>query len=540
MKVKFLVACAALLMVLPLTGFSAAGADAELIKAGKLPMLAKAGASLSSPQDYIEYASVNDVNIHELYFSAVLYEGTESCLMCHQDTAEGMLGMGHFKWQGKVANIEGLVGAEYGKNQLINNFCVAVPSNEGRCTQCHTGYGYDDKNYNFNDPANIDCLVCHDQSGSYAKAPKTAGRPVPGIDLNVVARSIAQSGKPSRTNCIGCHANAGGGDNVKHGDLALNLKNTTREYDVHMGTDGGNLVCVDCHGANHEPDTGEYNHGVAGMALHSVHEGEMKQCTDCHGSAQVIHRDTGVAGLIEGGLHDRLACQVCHIPAIARHTATKTEWYWEDAGDADRVPQEIPGTGGMVDYNKMKGSFVWAKNVRPTLRWSNGMWQRMVINVSDAFTSEPVQMATPQGSYSDPDAMIYPYKRMVGNQPADANNSIILVPHLFGGKGGPNPYWAKYDWNLAILDGAAYTGQPYSGEYYFADTEMLLAVNHEIAPKEMALGYGPAPDSCLDCHAGGGVDFTELGWTADPISGGERVEEGDSVMLDRPAPLRLD
>jgi len=53
------------------------------------------------------------------------------------------------------------------------------------------------------------------------------------------------------------------------------------------------------------------------------------------------------------------------------------------------------------------------------------------------------------------------------------------------------------------------------------------------------LGYGPAPDSCLDCH-GGGVDFTELGWTADPINGGERVEEGESVMLDRPAPLRFD
>ena len=114
-------------------------------------------------------------------------------MMCHEETAKAYLDTGHFKWQGKSERIVGFENGTYGKNQLINNFCVAVPSNEGRCTQCHTGYGYDDKNYNFNDPANIDCLVCHDQSGTYAKAPKTAGLPEPGVDLNAVARSIAAS-----------------------------------------------------------------------------------------------------------------------------------------------------------------------------------------------------------------------------------------------------------------------------------------------------------------------------------------------------------
>jgi hypothetical protein len=65
-------------------------------------------------------------------------------------------------------------------------------------------------------------------------------------------------------------------------------------------------------------------------------------------------------------------------------------------------------------------------------------------------------------------------------------------------------------------------------------------VNHEVAPKEMALGYGPAPDSCRDCHTTGVIDFTELGWTGDPLQGGDRVDGGESVMLDRPAPVRLD
>ena len=532
MNAKFLAACAAALLVLPLAGQAASGVDdTTLAKSGKGPATAKSGPDLSTPAEYIQYASVNDVNIHELFFSAVLYEGTESCLFCHQDDAEAMLGMGHFKWQGKVENIVGLEGAEYGKNQLLNNFCIAVPTNEARCSQCHTGYGYDDKNYNFQNPANIDCLVCHDQSGTYAKAPKTAGRPDPKVDLNVVARSIAEGSKPTIKNCIGCHANAGGGDNVKHGDLAMSLVATTREYDVHMGVDGADLDCVDCHGANHEPDTGAYNHGVAGMPLHSVHEGEMKQCTDCHGGIQAIHQDTAAVELIESGWHDRLACQVCHIPAIARANATKTEWYWSDAGDANREPVIDPETG-KPDYDKMKGTFVWEKNVRPVLRYANGKWERKVIGVMDTYDAEPIQFAVPQGSYADPDAMIYPFKLMLGNQPVDANNNTILVPHLFPGKGGPNPYWKKYDWDLALQDGAAYTGQPYSGTYKFASSEMLLSVNHEIAPAEMALGAGPSPDNCIDCHVSNNIDFTKLGWTDDPLNGGQRVDGGESAQLD--------
>lgn len=110
---------------------------------------------------------------------------------------------------------------------------------------------------------------------------------------------------------------------------------------------------------------------------------------------------------------------------------------------------------------------------------------------------------------------------MTGNQVADANNNTMLVPHLFGLKGGPNPYWAKYDWNLALEDGALYTGQTYSGEYEFVDTVMYLTVNHEIAPKEEALGMG---NNCGSCHLGGQVDWSELGWTGDPVVDGVRPD----------------
>jgi len=83
-------------------------------------------ANLITTEDFIEYASINDVNIHELYFGTILYEGTESCLMCHEDQGANVLDTGHFKWEGKTKNIVGLEGGLHGKNDLLNNFCIAV------------------------------------------------------------------------------------------------------------------------------------------------------------------------------------------------------------------------------------------------------------------------------------------------------------------------------------------------------------------------------------------------------------------------------
>lgn len=235
--------------------------------------------------------------------------------------------------------------------------------------------------------------------------------------------------------------------------------------------------------------------------------------------------------MFEDGWHERLACQVCHIPAIARKISTKVEWYWSDAGK-DITPPTDPDTGRPT-YDKKKGSFVWKNNVRPTLRYSNGKWERMLINVSDKYTEEPIQLATPQGGYSDPDAMIYPFKVMTGNQPVDPVTRTVLVPHLFGMKSGPNPYWAKYDWNLALQDGANYTGQDYSGEYAFGATEMLLSVNHEVAPAEKALG-SMAGGSCGDCHGSDAIDWAALGWTGDPTKGGKR-ESADNATTPAPS-----
>ena len=84
------------LLLLPMTAYSETRGVSELQKA-----------DLLTPQDFLEYASINDEDIHDLYFSVILYEGTESCLMCHQKEGLAALEMGHFKWKGKTDRMSG-------------------------------------------------------------------------------------------------------------------------------------------------------------------------------------------------------------------------------------------------------------------------------------------------------------------------------------------------------------------------------------------------------------------------------------------------
>ncbi|MBT8108902.1 MAG: hypothetical protein KJP17_11735 [Gammaproteobacteria bacterium] len=472
--------------------------------------------------------------LHAGFFTDNTYDGTESCLNCHGKLADEVLTTAHFTWKGLASNIVNVPpGSYHGKVDLLNNFCIAVPSNEGRCTQCHAGYGWVDQTFDPEDPKNIDCLVCHDQTNTYAKAKPNGGLPEGTVDLQAVARSVAMNGgKPTIDNCIDCHAKAGGGNNVKHGDIAMNLANTTMEFDVHMGTDTvAQYVCVDCHDVKRDANLKPVSHGIGGMPYHSVDEGNMKDCVDCHGAAEARHAAYPVAGIIN--THPRLACQVCHIPTIARHTPTKMEWYWDTAGDVDRgkefdpdfLPMEIPV------YDPMKGSFVWKKDVRPTLLYFDGTWNRSIIGVTDEYTAagtpaDPVVLGAPASDYTDDDAMIYPFKKMIGNQIANTTTKMIMVPHLFGTAGGANPYWGNWDWSLAVQDAAALTGQPYdpaNDTLGFVSTEMYLTVNHEVAPREDAYGV------CQDCHGAGQIDWTALGYSCegdgcdpDPAADGDR------------------
>lgn len=205
---------------------------------------------------------------------------TKKCLECHEDAAD-IMKTSHWTWSLKQ-KIKGKGKVERGKKDVVNNFCISVSGNWPRCTSCHISYGWKDASFDMKDETRIDCLVCHDTTGTYKKPGPAAGMPAgftgkakfdkKPVDLVKVAQNV---GTPSRKNCVSCHGYGGGGDNVKHGDIDSTIPNTTAKVDVHMGTDGEDLSCQACHKTE--------NHNIRGNAMVVSPGGKNHiQCTDCH------------------------------------------------------------------------------------------------------------------------------------------------------------------------------------------------------------------------------------------------------------------
>lgn len=177
------------------------------------------------------------------------------------------------------------------------------------CVSCHAGYGWKDQNYDFTKEKNVDCLVCHDGSGTYSKA--NYGMPDKSVDLKTVASSVR---RPNRDNCGICHFNGGGGMGVKHGDLDESLLNANAELDIHIGK--LNFQCIDCHETKHHAISGKLN-----TTYTEKTKVERFDCAKCH--TEKPHK--------EHRLNEhtaRIACQTCHIPEFARKRPTKMTWDW--------------------------------------------------------------------------------------------------------------------------------------------------------------------------------------------------------------------
>jgi hypothetical protein len=52
------------------------------------------------------------------------------------------------------------------------------------------------------------------------------------------------------------------------------------------------------------------------------------------------------------------------------------------------------------------------------------------------------------------------------------------------------------------------------------ETVMLLKVDHEVAPAEQAYGKD---NGCTDCHFSDQIEWTALGWTKNPATGGTQT-----------------
>ena len=426
-------------------------------------------------------------------------EVTKTCLQCHEAHARDFIKTVHWTWSsrqtvgGKEVNL--------GKANAVNNFCIALQSNEPRCTSCHAGYGWKDASFDFSKAENVDCLVCHDTTGTYKKLPTAAGHPAykdmelppksgkvwPAVNLEKVAQSV---GRTSRATCGACHFYGGGGDHVKHGDLDSSLTSPTRAMDVHMGTDGANMTCTACHKSD--------KHVIPGKALavSTSGVGTTMGCSDCH--AGTPHKKNALLDKHT----ERVACQTCHVPTFARTLPTMVWWDWSTAGKDQAVGKD---QYGLYTYDKMKGDFKWGKDVKPDYYWFNGSTDRVLLG-DRIDASRLVHLNYPRGERADKTAKITPFKVMRGKQPYDIGNSQMAVPHLFGAGG----YWQTYDWGSAIANGMQKANLDYSGKYGWVETDMYWKVNHMVVPKAQAL-------SCNDCHgANGRMDWKTLGYAGDP------------------------
>ncbi|MCO5251941.1 MAG: tetrathionate reductase family octaheme c-type cytochrome [Candidatus Kapabacteria bacterium] len=417
---------------------------------------------------------------------------TKACIGCHVDEAADVLQSRHWLWLGEEYEADGKVMVRTGKRNGFNNTFININSNEESCTSCHPSFGWKDATFDFTNPENIDCLVCHDNSGIYNKLIRNGSAPFSGDDLLKAAQSV---GKSKVSNCGTCHFERGGGKDLNHGGLEIALLDDKKKLDVHMSEQG--FDCVSCHKSE--------NHKIKGAGHGSIAAGTNHiSCTDCHdNNKKEIHRNK-----LLGRHLDAIACESCHIPSIAKENYTLTGWNWKTAG----LKEDTNLDDAHLSYSKMRGDLNWEKNVKPVYRWFNG--KADYYEIGDKFESQPIQMNVLNGSISDSKAKIYPFKIIRGKQIYDVVNNYLIVPKLFGEDGFEN----GYDWNKAAENGMKSVNLAYSGKFDFVETVMLQPIHHMVAPKSQAI-------KCTSCHSKNGImDWNELGYSEDPMKKGGRVK----------------
>jgi hypothetical protein len=335
---------------------------------------------------------------------------------------------------------------------------ASLPAQPGGCAQCHPGLGAKPNPIDAltdADRANVDCLICH--SPDYKRTVVKDGEkfklgPAEGVDIVAAAQSAQ---RPTSDMCLRCHLKAAGGPNFKHGDIP------SPGFDVHM--DAG-VMCVDCHYTE--------NHKVAGGGYIIARDDIDYEvtCTNCH-EAEHPEEFAAVNAHLE-----RVACQTCHIPLIARDPA---------------LPTQMTRDYTQPVYNEAKGLYgpkvEKQGNVVPTYMWWNG------------WTKTPPE---PVGSIDDAESKITPWKPVSVTAPFDAaTGKPIYIKQ--------GVYKIKGSLDAAVAKGVEVSGQEYSGSWEGHTELMYFDAQHQVAPASESL-------KCADCHVPEGrVDFVALGYSAE-------------------------
>jgi hypothetical protein len=406
------------------------------------------------------------------------YNGPGTCLECHENEAYEVHGSTHYQWKGEAPYmVDGnsqLQGKDVG---AINTYCGSIEGNWNGCSACHVGLGErPDPVATESQLENIDCLVCH--QGEY-KRKKVDGVMVPDTENMAISmdQAVQTVHNPNRSNCLACHAKAGGGDAVKRGDLALASGNTTDlHYDVHMATTGANLNCQDCHK--------EENHRFIGKGS-DIRPTDLDKPLECASSG--CH-DTEPHDNLELNRHtDRVACQTCHIPVYAK-----------DASDS------VATEATEIVRNWQSGTHSSAPPYHPVLEKSNNLipryrhWNRYTDNynlgetIYENLQTGTYQTSVPSGSVEDIDSKLYPFKYKTSDFPLNLNSNMLIPLDT-------SVFFTTADADMAALAGLenmVSKGMPgfnSSDQFTWITTDTYQLLNHQVSPHEDAL-------ACAACH----------------------------------------
>ena len=421
----------------------------------------------------------------------ISFEGTRTCLQCHEDEAREVHSSVHYLWKGDASEALGLKSSEAGKLGGINDFCIYPDINwigkltnvdgvqvDGGCAKCHVGMGAKPTaEPTRSQLENIDCLVCH--SGQYRRTVADVSgelRFVP--DETKMTANTLDITLPTNDACLNCHTKAGGGNNFKRGDIEEAHRNPSRSFDVHMASrsnGGAGLKCLDCHTAA--------DHRIAGRGtdLRPRDLEDPVNCSMCH--SETPHDNSRLDKHTA-----RINCTVCHIPTFAKVAATDMNRDWSAPGDP------VAATG-LYEPHHQKGT-----NVVPEYRFYNGTsYFYQFGDEAAAGENGRVVMSAPQGDIGDAGAKIHAFKRHLATQPVDPVSGALLPLKI--GK-----FFESGQIQTAVELGAIAVNGAYNG-HDFAKTERYMGLFHEVAPKEQAL-------SCSSCHENDSrIDFAALGYT---------------------------
>ena len=435
---------------------------------------------------------------HQEYFEH--YEGTATCLECHEQEAEDFFHSQHYQWLGDAPDIVNADGRRLGKMNTMNDFCTYpaanwignVENSDGQilaqgCSKCHAGLGkLPTAQLSREQLENIDCLICHasgyrrdlyqDDSGNWEWRP-ILWKNQRGLD------SVAQRiGSPTRKMCLRCHSAAGGGPNFKRGDIEYALKDCSVDFDVHMASEGNDLQCVDCHAGQDHRMRGR------GTDLSGTDAPDDRLGCDnaaCHGSEPhgVVVLDKHVA---------KVYCTVCHIPEFAKSDPTDMRRDW-----SERVFHE--------GQNKYGANIDLQSNVQPVYAWYNGKTRSQLMGERiDRRPDGTVAMMAPQGKRKDKHAKLYAFKLHQAVLPVLSEKEWLIPLRV-------EEFFADGDLAKAVREGAAAAYGIENPDYTWVETVRYMGLFHEVVPAAQAL-------SCLDCHREGGrLDWQELGYKRDPL-----------------------